>query len=422
VHCPQITSRHWLPGLLLFGLIGCAAPPKVLPHAAHAAESVRAASPPVAGNKVILLQDGRGTYDAMFTAIASARDHINMEMYIFDDDEAGERFANALIAKQREGVQVNLVRDSVGTMRTNKQFFERMEDAGIAVLEYNPINPLAARKDWDLNERDHRKLLIVDGRQAILGGVNISGVYSSGSSRPSATKRRGPDLPWRDTDLRIEGPVVAEFQKLFMQTWAEQHGPTLAQRRYFPPLRPIGKDSVSALGRSPDGSHSLIYPALIAAIAGAQREVWLTNAYFAPDPQLLTALKAAATRGVDVKLLLPGASDSWLVFHAGRAYYDELLRGGVQIFERRNALLHSKTALIDGAWSAIGSTNLDWRSFLHNQELDAVILGPEFGGQMRSTFQRDLAASNPITLEQWQRRPLDQRLKETLGRLWEYWL
>ena len=422
MHCPQITSRQWLPGLLLFGLIGCAAPPKVLPHAAHAAESVRAASPPVAGNKVILLQDGRGTYDAMFTAIASARDHINMEMYIFDDDEAGERFANALIAKQREGVQVNLVRDSVGTMRTNKQFFERMQEAGIAVLEYNPINPLAARKDWDLNARDHRKLLIVDGRQAILGGVNISGVYSSGSSRPSATKRRGPDLPWRDTDLRIEGPVVAEFQKLFMQTWGEQHGPTPAQRRYFPPLRPIGKDSVSALGRSPDGSHSLIYPALIAAIAGAQREVWLTNAYFAPDPQLVAALTAAATRGVDVKLLLPGASDSWLVFHAGRAHYDELLRGGVQIFERRNALLHAKTTLIDGAWSAIGSTNLDWRSFLHNQELDAVILGPEFGGQMRTTFQRDLAASNPVTLEQWQRRPLDQRLKETLGRLWEYWL
>ena len=137
---------------------------------------------------------------------------------------------------------------------------------------------------------------------------------------------------------------------------------------------------------------------------------------------MVAALTAAATRGVDVKLLLPGASDSWLVFHAGRAHYDELLRGGVQIFERRNALLHSKTALIDGAWSAIGSTNLDWRSFVHNQELDAVILGPEFGGQMRSTFQRDLAASNPVTLEQWQRRPLDQRLKETLGRLWEYWL
>jgi len=418
----QITLRRWLTGAALLGLFGCATPPQVLPHAAAAAESVRAASPPVAGNKVILLQDGRGTYDAMFTAIASARDHVNMEMYIFDDDEAGHRFADALIAKQREGVQVNLVRDSVGTMRTDKQFFERMQDAGVAVLEYNPINPLAARKDWDLNERDHRKLLIVDGRQAILGGVNISSVYSSGSSRPSRAKRRGPDLPWRDTDLRIEGPVVAEFQKLFMQTWSEQHGPQLAQRRYFPPLRPMGKDAVSALGRSPDGSHSLIYPALIAAIAQAQREVWLTNAYFAPDPQLLAVLKSAAGRGVDVKLLLPGETDSWLVFHAGRAYYDELLRSGVKIFERRDKLLHSKTALIDGAWSAIGSTNLDWRSFVHNQELDAVILGPEFGAQMRATFNRDLAAANAVTLEQWQRRPLDQRLKETLGRLWEYWL
>src|SRR5438093_4653738 len=247
VHCPQIRSRHWLLGVALLGLVGCAAPPKVLPHAAHAAESVRAASPPVAGNKVILLQDGRGTYDAMFTAIASARDHINMEMYIFDDDEAGQRFADALIMKQHEGVQVNLVRDSVGTMHTSKQFFARMKEAGIAVLEYNPINPLAADKDWDLNARDHRKLLIVDGRQAILGGVNVSGVYSSGSSRPSSSKRRGPDLPCRDPDLRREGPVVAEFQKLFMQSWSEQHGPQLAQRRHFPPLRLMGKDAVSAL-------------------------------------------------------------------------------------------------------------------------------------------------------------------------------
>jgi cardiolipin synthase len=320
-------------------------------------------------------------------------------------------------------VQVNLVRDSVGTIHTGKEFFARLSDAGVRVLEYNPVNPLLARTDWDVNERDHRKLLVADGRTAILGGVNISGVYASGSSRPSASlRRRGPDLPWRDTDLRIEGPAVAEFQKLFMQTWQDQKGPALAPRRYFPPLRPVGKDAVSALSRSADGSFSLIYPALISAIAKARREVLLTNAYFAPDPQLLAALKAAAGRGVDVKLLLPGASDTWLVFHAGRAYYDELLSAGVQIYERRGVLLHAKTALIDGVWSTVGSTNLDWRSFLHNQELDAVILGPEFATQMQAAFAKDLEASSRITLEQWRRRTLDQRFMEALGRLWEYWL
>ena len=148
----------------------------------------------------------------------------------------------------------------------------------------------------------------------------------------------------------------------------------------------------------------------------------LTNAYFVPDPQLLAALEDAARRGVDVKLILPSHTDSWLVFHAGRSYYADLLRGGVQIYERRGALLHSKTALIDGVWSTIGSTNLDWRSFLHNDEVNAVILGQEFGAQMQAMFEADLAASDRITLESWQQRSLDHRVKELAARVWEYWL
>jgi cardiolipin synthase A/B len=389
-----------------------------------ALEEALVGRPLVAGNKVTLLQDGGPTYEALFTAIAGARDHINLETYILDDDELGRRVADALIAKQKQGVQVNLIRDSVGTLRTPREFFRRLSDAGVQVLEYNPVNPLRARAGWDVNERDHRKLMVVDGRLAMLGGINISGVYSSsgGSSSESGGSRRGDNLPWRDTDLQLEGPVVADLQKAFMQTWQEQRGPPLAPRRYFPPPRNAGKDVVRAIASSPDEPYSQIYAALISAIRSAESEILLTNAYFAPDPQLLEALKEAAARGVDVKLLLPGSTDSWLVFHAGRGYYDELLRGGVKIYERRRALLHSKTALIDGVWSSVGSTNLDWRSFLHNQELNAVIVGPAFGEQMRAAFERDLAESQRITLEDWKRRPLDERLKETLGRLWEYWL
>jgi len=150
--------------------------------------------------------------------------------------------------------------------------------------------------------------------------------------------------------------------------------------------------------------------------------VHLTNAYFVPDPQLLAALKDAVIRGVDVRIILPGSTDSWLVFHAGRSYYAELLGAGVKIYERHDALLHSKTALIDGVWSTVGSTNLDWRSFLHNEEVNAVILGQEFGAQLRAMFETDLAASSPITLEQWEQRSIGARLKETLARMWEYWL
>ncbi|MDP1535114.1 MAG: phospholipase D-like domain-containing protein, partial [Rubrivivax sp.] len=143
---------------------------------------------------------------------------------------------------------------------------------------------------------------------------------------------------------------------------------------------------------------------------------------FVPDPQLLDALEAAAGRGVDVTLILPSQTDSWLVFHAGRNYYDRLLRAGVNIHERQGVILHSKTALIDGVWATVGSTNLDWRSFLHNYELNAVVLGPDFGQQVKAMFDKDLAASETITLEQWQRRPVDMRVKEWFARIWEYWL
>ena len=379
-------------------------------------------SPLLAGNTVQLLQDGPSTYEAMLAVIETARDHINLETYILDDDEIGKPFADALIDKQRQGVQVNLIHDSVGTLGTPKEYFRRLTDAGIKVLEYNPVNPLTAKAGWDVNQRDHRKLLIVDGRTVFLGGINISSIYSGDSFGRGAHARADGKLPWRDTDLQIDGPVVAEFQKLFMQTWDKQKGEPLAPRNYFTTLTPQGREVVHAIGSSPDEPYSVIYATLISAIDSAEIDALLTNAYFVPDPQLIAALKAAVGRGVDVKLLLPGQADSALVFHAGRSYYDELLRGGVKIYERKKALLHSKTAVIDGVWSTIGSTNLDWRSFLHNQEVNAVVLGAEFGARMRASFAEDLAASQQVTLEQWEQRPLGLRLKETFARLWQYWL
>jgi len=379
-------------------------------------------SPLSAGNKVVLLEDGPRTYDAMFAAIDAARDHINMETYILEDDETGRRFADALIAKQRAGVQVNLIRDSVGTIRTKKEFFKRLTDAGIKVLEFNPVNPLEAKVGWDVNQRDHRKLLIVDGRIAFLGGINISSVYSGGSSSAGGSRGTGQPLPWRDTDLQVEGPVVAELQKLFIETWEKQKGEPLAKRQYFPALQRQGDEVVHAIASAPEDPFSAIYATFISAIDSAEREVLMTNAYFVPDPQLIASLKAAVARGVDVRLVLPGTSDAPLVFHAGRSYYDELLSAGVKIYERRRALLHSKTALIDGVWSTVGSTNLDWRSFLHNQELNAVILGAGFGAQLRASFEHDVANSDQIMLDKWRWRSIGTRAKEAFARVWQYWL
>ena len=385
-------------------------------------EEAVAGSPLVTGNHVELLQNGPKTYESMMEAIASARDHINVETYIFDDEEVGQRFAEVLIARQRAGVQVNLIRDSVGTIKTPDEFFTRLSDEGIKIVEFNPINPLTAKAGWEVNQRDHRKIMIIDGRVAFLGGINIASVYAGGSFSADFKVREGAVLPWRDTDLRVEGPVVAELQKLFIEAWTEQNGPPLAARHYFPPLQAKGKELVRAIGSSPEDPYSLIYVTLISALRSAQSEIWLTNGYFAPDPQLLDALKSAVARGVDVRLLLPGHTDSWLVFYAGRAYYGELLKAGVKLYQRRDALLHVKSAVIDGVWSTVGSTNLDWRSFLHNHEVNAVVLGNDFGERMRAAFLADLAQSRQITLEQWRRRGIDERAKEVLGRLWEYWL
>nr|WP_315205577.1 cardiolipin synthase [uncultured Albidiferax sp.] len=387
-----------------------------------ALEEAIVGSPLTVGNQVRLLQDGPATYRAILAAIAAAQDHINMETYILEDDAVGQQFAQALVAKQRQGVQVNLIRDSVGTLGTPAAFFQQLSDSGIQVLEFNPVNPLLARKSWELNQRDHRKLLVVDGRTAFLGGINISSVYSGGSRRLAKTPPTEDSLAWRDTDLQLQGPVVAELQKLFIATWEAQKGPPLAAKNYFPPPERVGQQVVRAIGSSPDEPFSQIYATLLSAIGSAETSVRITNAYFAPDPQLLAALKAAAARGVDVTLILPSQTDSWLVFHAGRRYYAQLLEAGVKIYQRRGVILHSKTALIDGVWATVGSTNLDWRSFLHNYELNAVVLGADFGSQVQAMFDKDLAASEQVLLADWERRAIDLRLKEWFARAWEYWL
>ncbi|MFL9877781.1 cardiolipin synthase [Herbaspirillum rhizosphaerae] len=389
-----------------------------------AVEEAVTGSPLVAGNKVTLLIDGPATYASMFAAIREARDHINMETYIFESDDTGKQFADLLIDRQKHGVQVNLMYDSVGTLNTPREFFQPLIDAGVQVLEFNPVNPAQARKGWEVNQRDHRKLLIVDGKTAFVGGINISSVYSSGSFRKRKPKQDDDanKVPWRDTQVRMDGPVVAEFQKLFIDTWEKQHGPQLAAKNYYPKIANQGNDIVRGIGSSPDDPYSVIYATFISAIQHAESKVYLTNAYFIPDPQLRDALKDAVKRGVDVRLVLPSKSDSALVLYASRSFYTELLEGGIKIYERQDALLHSKTAMVDGVWSTIGSTNLDWRSFIYNQEINAVILGPQFSAQMQAMFDRDIAASKEITLEAWKDRPISDRMKEFGAGLWARWL
>ncbi|MES2832131.1 MAG: cardiolipin synthase [Pseudomonadota bacterium] len=394
-----------------------------------AMEEAATGSPLIAGNRTTLLFDGPQAMGAMLNAIRDARDNINLETYIFDQDELGLQFADLLIEKQLAGVQVNILYDSIGSLATPRAFFDRMQAAGIRLIEFNPVNPLRRLGSWRLNNRDHRKILVVDGKIAFTGGVNITEDYSKsslfrsgGSSKAAASSASGADgIGWRDTHIQLEGPAVASMQLLFLKAWASQRDGDIADREYFPPLPEVGDKLVRVLGSEPGGDFE-IYKAYVLAIQEARKSIHLTAAYFAPDVQLLDAIKAAARRGVDVKIIFPSISDAGLVFHAGRSFYTELLNAGVQIFELKASVLHAKTAVVDGAWSTVGSSNMDIRSFLHNSEVNLVILSTEFGGIMESAFAEDLKNSLPVSKEEWSQRPLNQRVKEWASRNFEYWL
>ena len=377
-------------------------------------------SPLTKGNKVTLIANGQAAYAAMFKAIQNAKDHINLETFIIEDDEVGRKFADLLLQKQSEGVQVNLIYDSIGSYSTPATFFKRLRDGGIKVVEFNPLNPFKAHEHWLLPHPDHRKILVIDGKVVITVGINISSVYSS---RLSGRKQvEGTPLPWRDTDVQIEGPAVAEFQKFFFDTWQKQKGPELTEKNYFPKQEEVGNALVRVVGSTLGENNRITFIVYASAITFAEHSVHLTNAYFVPDDQMLDAFTDAAKRGVDVKIIVPAKTDSNIALHAQRYNYSELLKSGVNIYERRNALLHAKTAVIDGVWSTVGSTNMDYWSLLSDDEVNAVILSHEFAVQMEKMFAGDLAESDQIQWEEWKKRPLLPRIEEWFAHLFAHWL
>ena len=387
-------------------------------------ERINRGHPLVPGNAVTLLQNGPETYEAMFAAITGARDHVHLETYIFDDGEIGRQFAAALAERSNAGVKVHVIYDSVGTLAVPSDFFESMRSAGIELLEFHPVNP--ARRNSRLlrvNNRDHRKLLLVDGHTVFVGGINISDTYSSAPSIVRSARDDGsPGSGWRDTHLRIEGPAAAHFQRLFIDTWNGEAEQPLEGARYFPQVGACGPALVRAIASEYDDDRNQIFATLQSAIEHAESNIELTVAYFAPDRPLLNALRRAARRNVDVRMVLPSRSDAWPIFHLGRSYYGRLLRAGVKIYERQGPVMHSKTASVDGVWSTVGSANLDWRSMLHNNEANAVVLDHDFAQQMREMFQQDLTASVEIDRRRWRRRSPVLRLKEFCSRLMAYFL
>jgi len=380
-------------------------------------------SPLLFGNQTRMLMDGAQALPAMFDAMRQARDHINLEYFILEDVAVGElHLSDLLIGKLNRGVTVNIIYDAYGSRDTPAALFDALRRAGANIVVFNPLNPLKAFSDHSPNDRDHRKIMVVDGKVGFVGGINLARTYENPPSAGMPANGDTQHAYWRDTAVEIRGPAVAELQRLFFGTWKQQNGNPVPAANYFPALPRQGVQTILIVGSAPGDQRPLYYISLERAIRAAEKHIWLSSGYFVPPHQEREDLAKAARRGVDLRLVLPSHSDVEDAVYAGRAAYGDLLEAGARIFEMQNAVLHSKLAVIDGVWTTIGSSNLDRRSIVFNNEVDAIILGADTAAQVEALLQRDMAASAPVTLQAWERRSMDERLNEFEARLWEYWM
>jgi cardiolipin synthase len=361
--------------------------------------------PILGGNRIEVFTRGAEAFASMQAATLAAGREILLESYIFKDDATGRLFLEKAAAAARRGALVRIMTDAAGSLGTRAGFWREMESHGIEVRLFNPL----FRRFWWLQPfRDHRKIIVVDRRTAFTGGMNIGEEY--GSPRPR------PGQVWRDTHVRVEGPAAWEMAVVFAEAWTRTGGrpfdiePLPAEEAEVPGARILVLDSRP--GRGAAGA-----AAVLAAIVGAaRRTVWLTNAYFAPGRIGVKVLGEAAERGVDVRLLLPGWTDVPLLRHAAHGYYSDLLARGVRVFEYGGKVLHAKSLVADGYVSVVGSTNLDFRSFVFNAECNLVVLDRATGTRMEEIFRDDLESSREILPPDWRRRRFPHRLGDRLAR------
>jgi cardiolipin synthase A/B len=388
-------------------------------------DSVRrySSAPLTTGNRVNVLIDGPQTYSAIEAALRAARHNIHIETFIYGPGDVGQRFADLLAQKRKEGLEVRLLYDSLGSRETPREFFEQLRQQNVEVREFRPLSPIKTPEVWKLQNRDHRKIIVVDGQIGFTGGINIDSTYDSAStSKPGP--ERGLEDGWRDTHIEIQGPAVAQLQTLFVGNWqqAGEHEDLSAKDKYFPTIKPAGDNLVTIVANDSESNDRSLYGTYVAAFTCATKRLWITHAYFAPNEELLTALIDAAKRGVDVRLIVPSFTDSRVVLNATQATFTQLLDAGVKIYELKDALLHAKSVVIDSSVTIIGSSNLDMRSFLHNDEVNAIVISRDTAQRMEEVFQRDQQSARAVELEAWERRSLWQRTKEFFVHMFSYWI
>ncbi|MDB5399807.1 MAG: cardiolipin synthase [Rhodopila sp.] len=381
------------------------------------------ASPIVFGNEVILLSSGTEAFQAIFKALAAARDSINLEYFILADVQSeGVHLSEVLRDRLQAGVKVNIIYDSYGSRETPGAFFDAMRKAGAKVVEFNPVSPFSVRIGWSPNDRDHRKITIVDGRIGFTGGVNLDTAYENPPSAGIPPDGNTRKAYWRDTAVRIEGPAVAELQKLFFGTWREQNAPSVDPADYFPPLARVGVQTIRVIGSSPGDREPLYYASLLTAMKSARSRVWLCSGYFVPPHQEREELAKIARAGLDVRIVAPAFSDVQGAVFAARAAYGDLLEAGAHIHEMRDAVLHAKMSLVDDTWAVVGSSNLDRRSVVFNNEVDAVVLGHATAGQVDAVMRQYMDVAPEVDLSKWEHRSVGERMRELEARVWEYWM
>lgn len=369
------------------------------------------------GNRIQLLVGGAEAFPSMLEAIAQARERVHLESYILAADATGKRFQAALIERAQAGAEVRVLYDSVGSLgMIDDEFVEGLRAGGVDVREFHPIAPWRAR--WGLNQRDHQKLLIVDGKVGFTGGLNVGDDYAP----PPQGKG------WHDLHARVEGPVVNDLAMIFRRGWIRAGGRAFGERavRAADELRPGRISTQPVLIATADNwglKHRIdMHAAYRFALHAAQRSIDLANAYFIPDIRLRVELRRAIKRGVSVRVIVPAESDVGLVSLASRHLYARLLKAGVRIFEYQSRMMHAKAGVIDQEWATIGSYNLDRRSFVHNLEAGLVVADRNFAAALSQQFERDLTQCREVRLGEWRRRPAIQRAKEWLAFRFRWWL
>jgi len=363
----------------------------------------------IGGNTVTLLLNGDEIFPAQLAAIRSARETITYAQYFYEEGAIGAQIAEALAERCRAGVRAHVLLDGFGTLAMPTEYRETMAQAGCEVATFRPLNPLsllAVVGFGSSNKRNHRRLLVVDGRVGFTGGSGISPKWL-GDGRTEGH--------WRDTDVRVEGPVVGKLQGAFAENWLEATGNVLGGGPYFPALPGRGTVVAQVVRSSPSVGSFSMYTMFLLAMSSARRSISITNPYFLPDDRMTRVLTEAPKRGVRVVVLLPGAIDNNIVRQASRSKFGGLLEAGIEIYEYQAGLLHAKTMTIDGTWATVGSTNLDSRSFALNEELNAVVYDKEIVSRLEKIFADDLAHARKVRLRRWRGRGFLDHLLEILS-------